>query len=89
MKKFSIEITKNFDKSDNEGSVYSLRSVGANLKKNHSNLNEPIIEEEEEKEEPNISKKIISETIKKRRKTSMHIEKNIHQKFNQHKSLLL
>lgn len=51
LKKFSMEITRNLDKSDNEGSVYSLRSVGANLKKNHSNLNEPIIEEEEEKEE--------------------------------------
>jgi hypothetical protein len=69
-----MEITKNLDKSDNDGSVYSLRSVGANLKKNHSNLNEPIIEEEEEKEDINISKQIISETIKKRRKVSMHIE---------------
>jgi DNA-binding transcriptional regulator LsrR (DeoR family) len=60
--------------------------VGANLKKNHSNLNEPIIEEEEEKEELN-SKRIISETIKKRRKASMHIESNVG-RFSQNKSLL-
>lgn len=90
LKKFSIEISRNFDKSDNEGSVYSLRSVGANLKKTHSNLNEPIMEEEEEKEEPKLSKQIISETIKKRRKASLHIESNIiNQRFSQHKSLIL
>ena len=76
LKKFSKDITRNLDKSDNDGSVYSLRSVGANLKKNRSNLNEPIIEEEEEKEGQGHSN-VISETIKKRRKTSMHIESNI------------
>ena len=72
-----MEISRNFDRSDNDGSVYSLRSVGANLKKNHSNLNEPIIEEEEEKEDQHISKKVISESIKKRMKTSMHLESNV------------
>jgi hypothetical protein len=70
LKKFSRELTRNLDKSDNEssiiGSVMSRRSVGAKVK-NHSNLNEPIIEEEEEKEEQ-FGNKIISETIKKRRK---------------------
>lgn len=78
LKKFSRELTKNYDKSDNESSVLSFRSskVGANYKRsnhNPSGLNEPIIEEEEEKEEQNYTN-LISETIQKRRKTSMHID---------------
>lgn len=65
-------MTKNFDKSDNESSKLSLRSVGGNYKRKQSGLNEPIIEEEEEKEEG--LQKIISETSQKRRKAIMQIK---------------
>lgn len=78
LKKFSKELTRNYDKSDNESSALSFRSskVGAYMRsnQNQSGLNEPIIEEEEEieKEGQNLTT-LISETIQKRRKASKHI----------------
>ena len=71
--------------------MLSLRSVGGKAKRsnnNHSNLNEPIIEEEEEEKEP--GKKIISETIQKRRKATMHIESKLMKpNITRHKSILI
>jgi|DEB0MinimDraft_12_1074336.scaffolds.fasta_scaffold26668_1 hypothetical protein len=50
-----MELSKMLDKSDNESSVLSVRSVGAKgqtkMSNIHSNLNEPIEEVEDEKEE--------------------------------------
>ena len=51
-----MEWGKFFDKSDNEGSIVSMSGVGPKSKKTklsnyHSNVNEPIKEEEDEKEE--------------------------------------
>ena len=49
-RKFSMELSKLLDKSDNES--YSVRSVGGGKQKYlHSALNEPIYEEEDEKDE--------------------------------------
>ena len=66
------------DKSDNESSKISVKSMGhqsknrTNTKLSHynSNLNEPIEEVEDEKEENLIDQKIISKTIQKRRKAT-------------------
>lgn len=77
LNKLSKDFSRALDKSDNESSVRSLRSVGNKRDKrsttNHSNLNEPIIEEEEEKEEHNVGR-IISQTILRRRKANFHIQ---------------
>ena len=58
LRKFSLEWAKFFDKSDNEGSVVSFLSMsGAGPSKQtklshyQSNVNEPIEEVEDEKEE--------------------------------------
>ena len=53
----------------------------------HSKLNEPIEEVEDEKEEGHdVKKKIISESIQKRRKASKHIELG---SLNRNKSILI
>lgn len=74
------------DKSDNESSALSLRSGNNSKSKHsglqqkrshyHSNLNEPIEEVEDEKDE-NQGKKIISESIQKRWKVTQHITNNL------------
>jgi hypothetical protein len=72
LRKFSLELQKLLDKSDNESSVLSVRSVGgtgANKKTKlspyNSNVNEPIEEVEDEKEElaDQGKNKLISESI--------------------------
>lgn len=63
------------DKSDNE--TLSFRSVGgkgAVRSTNHIKPNEPIIEEEEEKEEQ-IGTNIITESLKRKRGIEQHIMK--------------
>ena len=86
LRKFSIELSKLMDKSDNESSVLSVRSGTANLKQSklqnyHSNVNEPIVEEEDEKDDPAESRsKIISQSIQRRRKATRHIDRNIYPK---------
>jgi len=69
LRKFSLELSKMMDKSDNESS--EIKSVGRQSKNRtkskmshyNSNLNEPIEEVEDEKEENLIDQKIISKTI--------------------------
>ena len=59
LRKFSLELSKFLDKSDNESSALSVRSVGTGANKKaklsishyNSNVNEPIYEVEDEKEE--------------------------------------
>ena len=70
LRKFSLELQKLLDKSDNESSVLSVRSVGGTKNKKklshyNSNVNEPIEEVEDEKEElADLGKnKLISESI--------------------------
>ena len=73
------------DKSDNESSALSnfgsMRSVGgtgtaiqSKLSNYHNNVNEPIQEVEDEEI---TDKRLISESIKKRRKASQHIERGV------------
>jgi beta-glucosidase/6-phospho-beta-glucosidase/beta-galactosidase len=64
LRRFSVEWSKFFDKSDNESSAMSLVSGAGPSKQTklshyQSNVNEPIEEEEDEKEEPE-GKKLIS-----------------------------
>ena len=90
LRKFSLELSKLVDKSDNESSARSMggtsRSVGgtarsiggtANNKTKLSHyVNEPIQEVEDEKEE--LDQKLISDSIQKRRKASKHIDRDIY-----------
>ena len=73
---FNLELRKLMDKSDNDS-----RSAGGNAGNNQkklshyqSNVNEPIQEVEDEKEEI-ADQKLISESIQKRRKASKHIDR--------------
>ena len=85
LRKFSLDFQKLLDKSDNDGSVLSMRSVGRSggggpnkqnkLSHYKSNLNEPIQEVEDEKEDQG-GNKLLTETLQKRRKNQKHIEKN-------------
>ena len=83
------------DKSDNESS--EIKSVGrqsknrTNTKMSHynSNLNEPIEEVEDEKEENLIDQKIISKTIQKRRKATQHIDRYYELKPTNKRSILM
>lgn len=90
LRKFSLELQKLLDKSDNESSVLSVRSVGgtgANKKTKlshyNSNVNEPIEEVEDEKEElaDQGKNKLISESIQKRRMASRHIDRDLYKQF--------
>ena len=79
------------DRSDNESSgVISGLSIGAQGNKQsklshyHSNVNEPIEEVEDEKEEiGDLKKQPIFESIQKRRNNSRHIERNMGKYFPQ------
>lgn len=70
---FNLELRKLMDKSDNESR--SAGGTGGNKKISHyqSNVNEPIQEVEDEKEEI-ADQKLIS-SIQKRRKASKHIDR--------------
>jgi len=80
--KFNIDWQKLLDKSDNESSA---QSVGAQRGNKHSklgfyqtNVNEPIEEVEDEKEEiGDLGRQPISDSIRRRRKTSKHIDKSL------------
>lgn len=67
------------DKSDNDSSILSVRSVGSRQKKPqklshyNSNLNEPIEEVEDDKEDLN-DRKPISQSIRRRRQATKHID---------------
>jgi len=83
LRKMSLEFSKMVDKSENDSSVLSgggrkntsLKSGGKQWERSHyhSNLNEPIVEVEDEKEEMQ-GKKMISESIQRRRKATRHID---------------
>jgi hypothetical protein len=83
-----MELSKMLDKSDNESSVLSVGAKAPLQMSNiHSKLNEPIEEVEDEKEEGHdVKKKIISESIQKRRKANKHIELG---SLNRNKSILI
>lgn len=91
LRKFSLELQKYLDRSDNESSgVISGISMGAQGNKQsklshyHSNINEPIQEVEDEKEEiADQKRQPILESIQKRRNNSKHIERNMAKYFPQ------
>lgn len=85
LRKFTLDLQKLLDKSDNESSALSnfgsVRSVGgtgpamqSKLSNYHNNVNEPI---EEVEDEEITDKKLISESIQKRRKASQHFDRGV------------
>lgn len=76
LRKFSLDFSKYFDKSDNDS------SVGGGASKNqkliyHKNVNETIEEVEDEKEEQHEDRNnVLSQTMERRRKASKYIGSN-------------
>lgn len=80
LRKFSLDLQKFVDKSDNESSVLSMKSLGgtgpnkqSKLGHYQSNVSEPILEVDDENMQDQ-KLKLISESIQKRRKNSRHID---------------
>jgi hypothetical protein len=78
------------DKSDNESSARSVGGGNNKTKLSHyqSNINEPIQEVEDEKEEI-MDQRLISQSIQKRKKASKHIDRDIYNQFPQGRQMLL